>query len=332
MEDEVQYLYLDELALQVMLNVIADGWLLRATAHALGLFTSRIRLFFSALTGSAYYVIYRLSLLGLLWPGIPWRSLPVIILAGIAMLAIAFAPFSGRRFVQICATFFLLAIVAAGMAITVAYLLGDPGAPHWTAGSVAFLVAVPTLASRVWGALHRHAWRRLYQLQVTISLAGKAVNLPALLDTGNQLRDPVMGRPVLICDSGAARLLLPPVLWRALVSLDRGELTAATALENPELEGRLCPVPFSSLGQDRGILWALRPDRVLVRTVEGIYENRACLVAFLPHRLDKDGIYQALVPGALLSPASRTGLSQAVDPFTPAQGGGKSGHASASPA
>jgi stage II sporulation protein GA (sporulation sigma-E factor processing peptidase) len=338
MEEQVRYLYLDELALQVLLNAVADFWLLAATARTVGLMPSRARLFLSSLVGTGYYLVYRLASICLVSPGFPWRSLPVLALVGIAMLVIAFAPLSWRRLANLSAAFMLLAVLAAGMATTVAYLLGDPGQPHWTGGGIAFLVAVPTLARSVWESLHRHAWRRLYQIQVTIGLGGKTVELPALLDTGNQLRDPFLDQPVLVSELDPVRPLLPPAIHRVVESLGRGELTAATALAGSELRNRFRLVPFASLGQDRGLLWALRPDWVAVRTSDGIYEHRKCLVAFVPRHLDADGIYQALVPGALLSPAAFCGSPHLSMPSgtiahdTRAQGGGTSGHASISPA
>jgi hypothetical protein len=82
--------------------------------------------------------VYRLASICLVSPGFPWRSLPVLALVGIAMLVIAFAPLSWRRLANLSAAFMLLAVLAAGMATTVAYLLGDPGQPHWTGGGIAF--------------------------------------------------------------------------------------------------------------------------------------------------------------------------------------------------
>ena len=47
-------------------------------------------------------------------------------------------------------------------------------------------------------------------MDVTVSLQGRRLRLRALHDTGNTLRDPVSGQPVLVLEQGALGELWPP--------------------------------------------------------------------------------------------------------------------------
>lgn len=110
---------------------------------------------------------------------------------------------------------------------------------------------------------------------------GRAVRLAALCDTGNNLRDPLTGEPVLIADRDAA--------W-ALLGIDPGELRDPVTLvaAHPELKLRL--LHYGTVGNS-GLLAALRCDRV---TLDG--KRTGALVAFSPEPIG-NGEYQALTGG-----------------------------------
>ncbi|MBR3978645.1 MAG: sigma-E processing peptidase SpoIIGA [Oscillospiraceae bacterium] len=109
------------------------------------------------------------------------------------------------------------------------------------------------------------------------------IRLTALCDTGNSLRDPITGRPVLVvCDEIAGRLtgLTRQQLSAPLETISRGELPG------------LRLIPYSAVGQPGGLLLAMRIPRVKIGKWQG-----SSLVAFAPERLSREGAYQALTGG-----------------------------------
>lgn len=121
-------------------------------------------------------------------------------------------------------------------------------------------------------------------IPVTIRYGANRVSLTALVDTGNTLRDPVSGRPVLVVDAAVAARLLP---------LSREQLAhPVETLATAKLQG-LRLIPYSAVGQSAGLLLGIRADSV---EVEG--KNMEYIVAFAPQNLGH-GQYQALAGGAL---------------------------------
>lgn len=119
---------------------------------------------------------------------------------------------------------------------------------------------------------------------ITIRHGAQSLSLTALVDTGNTLTDPISGRPVLVVDARAARQLLgldPEELMRPLETLASGK--------RPGL--RL--IPYSAVGQNAGLLLAIRPDGVQINGRESDY-----MVAFAPQMLGQ-GQFQALAGGVL---------------------------------
>lgn len=110
------------------------------------------------------------------------------------------------------------------------------------------------------------------------------LSLIALEDTGNTLRDPITGRPVLVVEAGVAQKLtgLTPQQLRSPIRV----------MEEGSVPG-LRLIPYRSVGQSSGMLLALRFPKVRIGKWKG-----SSLVAFAPEELCSDGRYQALTGGA----------------------------------
>lgn len=119
---------------------------------------------------------------------------------------------------------------------------------------------------------------------VNITYAGRSVSLLALVDTGNTLRDPVSGRPVLVVEAAAAEKIMP-------VTPAELEHPLETMIARKQPQLRL--IPYTAVGKTGSFLLAIRADSV---TVNG--KTLDYLVAFTPQNLGH-GQYQALAGGLL---------------------------------
>ncbi len=120
-------------------------------------------------------------------------------------------------------------------------------------------------------------------LPVELSYGENKVKLTALCDTGNALRDPITGQPVLIVGAQAAHLL---------TGLTEKELRDPVGTMG-KLPG-LCLVPYQAVGKSGGMLLALRLQNVKIGTWQGTRT-----VAFAPEGLGDNQEYQALTGGVL---------------------------------
>lgn len=122
-------------------------------------------------------------------------------------------------------------------------------------------------------------------LSADLYFEGNYVSVTALVDTGNTLRDPVSGEPVLI--------ISPKAAFR-LTGLTHQQLNdPLKTLEQAPIPG-LRLIPYHSIGQDHGMLLALRLSRCKIAGKE-----KAILVAFAPTGLGKESSFQALAGGEL---------------------------------
>ncbi len=264
----------------VLLNLYVDLFLLWGVRRLLGLRVPGRRLVLGALAGGG------LSLTALLgWEGLP--SLLLGVATSLLVTAAAFAPLSPRQFLRAAGCFWLCSLALAGAVLLLLRVLSPPGVT--LLGSVLYLDLSPTLlfagTAAAYGlcALARRllpsGQSALRCRWLTVRRGNRTVRIYAKADTGNALREPFSGLPVIVCHRDCLRQLAP-----------------AAALSYPDTEGSpqgLRLIPFESLG-GQGLLPAFRPDSVL----DGATPAKDCYIALCPRPLSA-GQYQALYDPAL---------------------------------
>lgn len=118
---------------------------------------------------------------------------------------------------------------------------------------------------------------------VTIRHEGKVLELVALRDTGNTLRDPVTGEQVLVLSADAAG---------ELVGLTRQQLEDPLATLTEGKVPGLRLIPYRAVGRESGMLLGKVLDDVTIGTWRG-----KALAAFDPGGLGGQTMYQALTGG-----------------------------------
>ena len=113
-------------------------------------------------------------------------------------------------------------------------------------------------------------------IRIKLYRFGRAVELKALIDTGNMLSDPLSGRKVIIAE---AKTLSP------LFDFDMESLGKETLPEGFRL------IPYSSIGQKNGLLAAFVPDTVEIESTQ----RNNMIAAVFDGTLSESGDYNALI-------------------------------------
>lgn len=288
--------WVDVLIIQIIATYLFDYLLLWATAEVARLKTTAGRLGAASLFGSAYFVLHSLAQEGI----IPYygvlRLIPVVVSVSTAMIVVAFGPLPLRRLFVIAAYFYGIGFVSAGAGTIASFLVGSPTAPDPVAGFVAAGGAILLIAELGWGVVQRRIWQQLYQMPIDIQFDGAQSRVMALVDTGNRLRDPLTGHPVVIVEQATLQRLLPENLHPAVEQMEAGDLTAVTRLLASERwSSRFRVIPFSSIGRKHGLMIGFRPDVVRLVIDGRPVSVGDCILAVYKGPLDPDGSYQALI-------------------------------------
>jgi len=162
------------------------------------------------------------------------------------------------------------------------------------------------LAALIWWFLQR-MWQRwqernavleqmIYDLEIDFgSVEHGAVRVKALLDTGNHLRDPLTGYPVILLEEEVAASAMPDNV-RSFLTIpwqDSADPWPLLWKVNPSLVQRLVFIPFQTIERQSWLL-GVRPERVTCIDKKGSRQIQAT-VALVKQVLSSEDEYQALL-------------------------------------
>lgn len=248
-------------------------------------------LFLGAILGSLYYLGFLLITKGGI-PLSPWLLALLSLIMPALMVLIAFYKHDLRLVLPLV---YLLALLAGG----IGYWLSSMHVPRiWVL--LGPHVAVLIVAEIGWGLLHERFWESFGQVALIVEIGEKKQVIRALIDSGNELIEPVSGKRVIIVEKRVLKTLIPRDVMESL-----DEMTPLLTGSNYEYWGRrLVLVPFRSVGKNSGVLTGLRPDAVYLKHKSKQVKLPGVIIGLENNPLSHKNEYQALIHPALLTSPS----------------------------
>ncbi len=216
------------------------------------------------------------------------------------MVCIVFRGRSIKRRFRLLMRFGLLEILLGGILKWMLVEQNEPLNPMNESQDIRMLSVIASGTVAVWvllkvigdGQKEKQVRNHLYP--VKLCHAGKEVEAIALLDTGNHLREPVTGKPVVVVESCVAGKLLGEMETARMMSCVNGVVLEKTVEDSIKL------IPFHSLGKSHGIM----PGRTIEKMI--LYEDadeKICekvLIGIMGEELSGDGLYQIILHEAYI--------------------------------
>ena len=251
----------------IVVNIIVNYFLLRASAAVTGADYKTFRFFLSAAAGGLFSMIIFVENIPPVINGI----IRIVFLA--FMVSVAFGFGMVRAFVKNCSAFFIANFVFAGIMLAVCTFL-RPDKAIYKNGIVYFDISILTLTVSslvcyaVLSLLTRFSRSRaptqsIYELTVTYNR--KEATGKALYDTGNSLRDSFSGRPVIIAERSFAEQLFE----------EGSDVT---------LERNFRLIPYSTI-KNGGVLPAFMADGVTLKGLEKTLSAEKIYIAITDRKL-----------------------------------------------
>ena len=139
------------------------------------------------------------------------------------------------------------------------------------------------------GLLFRGEAKAREACRVHLDFAGRSADFSLLVDTGNDLSDPVSGRPALVLDRRAAARVLPVEAALPLAALRADNAPAVLAALPGTYRTQFQLLPYRAIGKEGGLLLAFRPERA-----ERDGKPWQGLAAISPERV-ANGFYEGLI-------------------------------------
>ncbi len=186
---------------------------------------------------------------------------------------IVFFPKGMKQFARIALIFYLVSFSMGGITIGMMYFLGIAGVTRNTSVYLGFLGYFYVLVGCIVTWLIFSFFTQLIKgrllrektfTDVEIGLEGRFVTMRGMVDTGNFLRDPLTGKPVLILSAAAAKQLLPHEIVEEAANIGKTQMIPDSLIRS-QYASRIRMIPFRSIGAERGYLVGIRPDLIRIR-------------------------------------------------------------------
>ena len=130
--------------------------------------------------------------------------------------------------------------------------------------------------------------------KVKIKLNGKEETVEAMVDTGNMLKEPITGTPVVVVERTSLYELLPKEILNTTESILGGDFEKIPEEIKNEYVPKLKLIPFASLGKQNGMLVGIKPEKIEVIN-EQTEEEKNAIIGIYNKSLTKRGEYKALI-------------------------------------
>jgi len=300
---DTMYVYIDLLSLE---NILVNYGILSVTEKLSGMASAAWRKLISAAIGTVYLVIM------LSCPSI--RSLYTIggkIVLSVLMVVAAFPLRKVKNLFKVLLSFYITSFIFAGAGYALMSLTGQviyhKNGVFYNGFRIDALLLILTicfgfLLVRAFTDLFRkRIERESYIVNTCIIIDGKSVSMPALIDTGNNLLDPVTRCPVMVAELDGLKEILPPKMIEWVKNWSQTD-KAEISLENDlEWMRRIRLIPFNSIGNTSGVLPGFKPDRISVEKEEYCFENTEVVVCVCKNRLSSGNRYRAIISPEMVS-------------------------------
>lgn len=257
----------------------------------------QIRLLMSGIIGSVYAIIVYLDILPI-YSGITAKAI-----LSIVMVYVAFNPRNIKQLFKQLLIFYLVSFIFGGCTFALIYFIKPenvqmrngvfvgmyPIKVALIGGVIAFIIT--QIAFKI-NKNKLNTKNTLFNIQIYYD--DKIINIKALLDSGNMLKDPVSGIPVIIIEKEIMYKIIPKNILDYIEKIMKGdEAEANYDIQNYISKIRM--VPFMSIGKENGMLVGIRLDKIKIQTEDIDVERKDVIAGIYDKKITKDNKYNALI-------------------------------------
>lgn len=280
-------------------NILMNYIILFATLIILKIKNKRqqIRLLLSSAIGSSYAVIVYLNILNI------YSNIIAKIILSIVMIYVAFNPSNIKQLLKQLLIFYLISFIFGGCTFALIYFIRPESAKMNNGVFVGIYPMKVTLIAGVVAFVITQIAFKINKIKldskntfisIKIFYEEKILKVNALLDSGNMLKDPISGMPVIIVEKEILYKIVPEEILDYIENVVGGEKQKDK--ENIEKYlSKIRMVPFMSLGKENGMLTGIRVDKVRIETEDINVEKNNIIVGIYDKKLTKDNKYNALI-------------------------------------
>lgn len=287
--------YLDIIFLE---NILMNYIIIFATGVVIKTECRKLRIFIASLVGAVYTVVMYLNIIPI------YSNFIMKVILSIVIVYIAFKPISSKKLIKDLIIFYLVSFVFGGCVFALMYFLkpqmveirngvfvGSYPIKVALVGALIAFIVIQISFKLVKTKLSKKDM--IYNVELYINK--KSTKVKALLDTGNLLKDPITGFPVIVIEHKSLYSLIPEKVLDNLEKILGGDIDDLTKDEEfNKTISRFRMIPFSSLGKQNGLLLGIKADSVNIILDEKTESINNVIIGIYDKSFTKNEMYSAI--------------------------------------
>lgn len=278
-------------------NVLMNYIILYTCSKTFKITTNNIRLFISSIVGAVCTLVL------LLMMHTTYSSIIIKLIISFAIVKIAFKSHSLVQMLKQIAQFYLISFIYGSLSLGFIYLMNPKSITIKNGNFVGYYPYFMVALSAIVGIIltKQGIFKIINKIKKTdmfcnieIEFNKKKINIPAMIDTGNLLKDPLTKSDVVIVEKEKLEKLLPNEILEK-IDVEKSSDELINLLEDEKYMTRFRIIPFSSLGKKSGILLGFKPDKVKIINDNKKEDKNNVIIGIYQNTLSNKNQYSALV-------------------------------------
>ncbi len=292
----VKYIYGDIVLIE---NIIMNYIILLCTARFTRNEYKKLNLFLASFIGALYSFFYFL-------PGYEFLYTWFLkIIFSLFIIIIAFTPYRLTEFVKMTGVFYTISFMFGGAVFGLYYLIYGI---QYSYKNVSYLEGFPIklfllsiiiayiTIKYVWDYVIYRMKRERVISRINISFNNKSILIPALIDTGNCLNDPISKLPVVVVEYSSIKEIIPKEIQRIFEDNKENIMNLITSMASrPEWLTKFRIIPFNSLGKENSLMIGFKPDAFDIEFNDQKQNTKELIIGIYNKKLSNSGEYRALI-------------------------------------
>lgn len=280
-------------------NILMNYIIIYASGIVMKHKMKKIRILLASTIGAIYTVLMYINILPI------YSNIIMKFLLSIVITYVSFKPNTFKRLYKDLVIFYLVSFVFGGCVFALMYFL-KPQMAQIRNG--VFVGAYPIKIALIGGInafiiiqisfkiVKNKISKKDMIIDIEIIIDKKAAKIKGLLDTGNFLKDPITGLPVIVVEKESLKQIISDKILNNLEKILGGDIDELTKDDefNQNIS-RFRMIPFSSLGKQNGLLLGIKSDGVNIIIDGKIEKNNNVIIGIYDKSFTKNNMYSAIL-------------------------------------
>jgi stage II sporulation protein GA (sporulation sigma-E factor processing peptidase) len=293
-------------------NFLMDAAMLFAAGRVRKLKLKGWRVALSAAIGASYVIMMLFPALSLFF------TFAVKCLFLVIMILVAFGFGGLQHFLRNAGTFLLMNFAVAGGMFGIHYFLQSSGEVingilFTHSGGLAFRVQIGLVTILVLAVVMIGWFQTIFSstkrrndfvailAEVHIHIGQFTSTCTGMIDTGNQLYDPLTRTPVMVLEVSEWKDMLPEAWIEQIRTSNVDQIFTSLGMDSFVWQDRMRLVPYKGVNHGTAFMLAVKPDKVVIEYQGQRFESTKVLIGLQGGALCSDGTYHAIIHPSLIA-------------------------------